>query len=147
MLEGEFKTAPKRKKPLIIPALAPSGVNARECTATESQFCVDLLEWRLEYPTGAWLCPCIVQKAKGSGGEPADGPSFESALEELEAIVARMDDGSLSLEESLKAYQRGAELVKHCQKSLESVRQQVQVLDGELLKPADDALGTESEDA
>lgn len=86
-------------------------------------------------------------KSKPNEAAAADGPSFESALEELEAIVARMDDGSLSLEESLKAYRRGAELVKHCQKSLESVRQQVQVLEGDLLKSADDALGTEDEDA
>jgi exodeoxyribonuclease VII small subunit len=88
-----------------------------------------------------------VQKAKQDDAAVASGPSFEAALEELESIVARMDDGSLSLEESLKAYQRGAELVKLCQKSLERVRQQVQVLEGDLLKPLDDALAVDDGDA
>ena len=89
----------------------------------------------------------IVPRAKDNQASPEDGLSFEAALEELEGIVARMDDGTLSLEESLKAYQRGAELVKHCQKSLERVRQQVQVLEGDLLSPADEALGTDDDDA
>jgi exodeoxyribonuclease VII small subunit len=88
-----------------------------------------------------------VQKAKRSEDAPTAEPSFEAAMQELEAIVAQMDDGSLSLEESLTAYRRGAELVKSCQKALESVRQQVQVLEGELLKPAEDAPGSDAEDA
>jgi exodeoxyribonuclease VII small subunit len=64
--------------------------------------------------------------------------SFEDAMRELDAIVEQMEDGTLSLEQSLAAYQRGAELVKSCQAKLESVRQQVQVLDGEILKPLGD---------
>ena len=39
--------------------------------------------------------------------------TFEKALEELEALVARMEEGKLPLEESLSAYQRGAELIKY----------------------------------
>jgi exodeoxyribonuclease VII small subunit len=58
-------------------------------------------------------------------------------MEELEAIVAKLDEGSLGLEQSLVAYQRGAELVKQCQGALEAVREQVQVLDGNLLRPVD----------
>lgn len=65
--------------------------------------------------------------------------SFEQAMGELEGIVRRMDDGTLSLEESLEAYKRGAFLVRRCQEALDAVRQQVQVLDGELLKPFADA--------
>lgn len=63
--------------------------------------------------------------------------SFEQAMQELETIVAKLDEGSLGLEQSLVAYRRGAELVKHCQAQLEAVREQVQVLDGELLRPVD----------
>src|SRR5436190_194192 len=44
--------------------------------------------------------------------------TFEKALEELEALVGRMEDGRLPLEESLAAYQRGAELVKFCEGKL-----------------------------
>ena len=39
---------------------------------------------------------------------PESPPSFESALAELEAIVARMESGELPLRESLDAYKRGA---------------------------------------
>ncbi len=61
--------------------------------------------------------------------------SYEVALHELEALVTRMESGALSLEESLTAYRRGAALVKHCQKQLETVEQQVRVLDGEIFQP------------
>lgn len=62
-------------------------------------------------------------------------PSFEKALAELEKIVARMEGGNLSLEESLAAHKRGLELAKFCQERLEAAQQQVQVLEGEVLKP------------
>jgi exodeoxyribonuclease VII small subunit len=61
--------------------------------------------------------------------------SYESALAELDGLVARMESGSLSLEESLAAYRRGAALVRFCQQQLEKVEQQVRVLDGETLRP------------
>lgn len=74
--------------------------------------------------------------APGAGGVDAAQPeSYEAALAELDALVARMEAGSLSLEESLAAYRRGAVLVKFCQQQLEKVEQQVRVLDGETLRP------------
>ncbi|MEO8938515.1 MAG: exodeoxyribonuclease VII small subunit [Burkholderiaceae bacterium] len=60
---------------------------------------------------------------------------FERALDELETIVQTMEDGTLSLDQSLAAYRRGAELVKVCETALEHVKEQVRVLDGELLRP------------
>ncbi len=69
----------------------------------------------------------------GDAGAPA--PSFEEAIRELEALVERMESGSLPLEESLRAYRRGAELVAHCRRTLAEVQQQVKVLEGELLRP------------
>ena len=62
-------------------------------------------------------------------------PSFEKALAELESIVARMEDGGLSLEQSLAAHKRGLELAKQCRDRLEAAQQQVRVLEGEVLKP------------
>jgi len=62
-------------------------------------------------------------------------PSFEKALAELESIVARMEDGGLSLEQSLAAHKRGLELAKLCRERLEAAQQQVRVLEGEVLKP------------
>ncbi|MGD9946707.1 MAG: exodeoxyribonuclease VII small subunit [Burkholderiaceae bacterium] len=61
--------------------------------------------------------------------------SFEIALGELEGLVQRMESGALSLEESLSAYRRGAELIGYCRKSLVDVQQQVRILEAELLKP------------
>lgn len=58
--------------------------------------------------------------------EPQSG--FESALKELEAIVAQMETGQLPLEQSLQAYQRGSELLQFCQKSLAGIEQQVRLL-------------------
>lgn len=60
--------------------------------------------------------------------------TYESALAELESIVARMEDGQLSLEQSLAAYTRGAELLKYCQAQLVDAQQQVKVLEAGVLK-------------
>lgn len=60
----------------------------------------------------------------------AEALSFEKALEELESLVARMEDGKLPLEESLAAYQRGAELIKFCESKLTDAQARVAILDG-----------------
>ena len=62
--------------------------------------------------------------------KPPEGLSFEKALEELEALVARMEDGKLPLEESLAAYQRGAELIKFCEARLSDAQARIAILDG-----------------
>lgn len=76
---------------------------------------------------------------------PANSPElprdFESALAELEALVLKMEDGSLALDDSLLAYQRGVELARICQQRLDIAEEQVRVLQGNLLKPLDDAEG------
>lgn len=53
---------------------------------------------------------------------------YEAALRELDSLVAAMESGKLSLEETLVAYQRGAALLKHCQGVLAQVEQQVKVI-------------------
>ena len=67
--------------------------------------------------------------------KPAQEPSFEKALAELEKIVAQMEQGGLSLEQALAAHKRGLELAKICRDRLETAQQQVRVLEGEVLKP------------
>ena len=52
-------------------------------------------------------------------------PSFEAALEELETIVERMEDGEPSLEESLKLFERGMDLTRRCQKALDEAEQRI----------------------
>lgn len=53
---------------------------------------------------------------------------FEQSLSELEALVGRMEQGELSLEESLKAFESGIQLTRDCQERLSAAEQQVQVL-------------------
>lgn len=66
---------------------------------------------------------------------PDPHPSFEAALKELEAIVDAMESGGLPLEESLKGYQRGVELVKAAHARLAAAEQQVRLLEDGVLKP------------
>jgi len=60
--------------------------------------------------------------------------SFEAALAELQKIVEAMEAGKLPLEESLSAYQRGAELLQYCQGALQRVQQQVKILEAGALQ-------------
>ena len=55
--------------------------------------------------------------------------SFEEASVELEKIVAEMEAGQMTLEASLTAYKRGAELLQYCQKQLQDAQQQVRILE------------------
>src|SRR4051794_9807514 len=65
----------------------------------------------------------------------SDAPaSFEAALLELEEIVATMEGGQLSLQESLTAYKRGAVLLHFCQGVLQDAQQQVEVLEKGVLR-------------
>lgn len=57
---------------------------------------------------------------------------MEEALEDLEQIVARLEDGKLSLEESLILFERGIRLVRLCSSRLESAEQRIESLTGEL---------------
>ena len=65
---------------------------------------------------------------------PAGPAGFEAALAELERLVASMEDGNLSLEQSLAAHKRGLELARYCQATLAQAEQQVRVLEDETLK-------------
>lgn len=59
---------------------------------------------------------------------------FESAVEELAQIVEKMEQGQLALEESIAAYHRGSELLKHCQQLLTHAEQEIQILDNDSLR-------------
>lgn len=53
---------------------------------------------------------------------------FEQSMQALEDLVARMETGELSLEESLAAYERGVGLYRHCQAALEQAELCVRLL-------------------
>ena len=58
----------------------------------------------------------------------ADNTPFEQALAELEQLVEEMERGDLSLEKSLKSFERGIALTRHCQESLQAAEQKVTML-------------------
>jgi len=60
--------------------------------------------------------------------------SFEAAMTELDQLVADMEGGKLSLEDSLAAYKRGDELLSFCRGKLDDAQQQVRVLEDGVLK-------------
>ncbi|SUA51837.1 Exodeoxyribonuclease 7 small subunit [Oligella ureolytica] len=60
---------------------------------------------------------------------------FEDAMKELQEIVQSMENQVLSLDDALKAYERGMLLSRICQQKLDDAQLQVQVLQDNILKP------------
>ena len=84
---------------------------------------------------GGYLAGMAEKKTKKSAvsGDSApdpelDGLDFEAALAELEGLVASMESGELGLEASLKAFERGVALTRHCQNALKNAELKVKVL-------------------
>lgn len=65
---------------------------------------------------------------KKSAPQAAEDLSFEAALERLEAVVARLEEGEVPLEESIQAYADGTRLVRHCVKKLEAAETTIREL-------------------
>ena len=53
---------------------------------------------------------------------------FETAYQELEKLVQRMESGEQTLEQSLEDFERGVALMKQCHESLQAVEQKVEIL-------------------
>jgi len=60
--------------------------------------------------------------------EPSSIAQFEKSLDELEQLVARMEGGELSLDESLRSFERGIALFRNCQNALEQAELRVKLL-------------------
>lgn len=67
---------------------------------------------------------------------------FEAAIAELDAIVKKLEEGDLVLDQSLELYERGVQLSRFCHARLEEAERRIDILNdrGEL-KPAPPALG------
>ena len=72
---------------------------------------------------------------------------FEAALAELDLLVKKLEDGDLSLEQSLALYERGVQLSRFCHTKLEEAERRVEILTerGEL-KPAPASLAGDDPD-
>ena len=53
------------------------------------------------------------------------GKTFEAAMDELDGIVKRLEDGTLTLDESIKEFTSGMALIKECRDTLTNARQKV----------------------
>ena len=63
--------------------------------------------------------------------------SFENAMKRLEEIATNLENGDFSLEESLKLYKEGVELITLCNSKLESFENSIKIIvnkDGELIE-------------
>mgnify|MGYP001811764061 CR=1 FL=1 len=73
--------------------------------------------------------PTPTQDAVSPGGnDDISTMSFDKALDELRAVVSRLEEGGLPLEESIALYERGAALHEHCGTLLDSAELRVQRL-------------------
>ena len=68
--------------------------------------------------------------------------SLETNLKELESILAKMEQGDMALEDSIRSYEKGMLLLKLCQDSLKEIEQKVLVLSSDntldQFKPSDE---------
>ena len=60
---------------------------------------------------------------------------FEKKLNQLETLVNEMDKGSLSLEDSLKAFEEGIKITRECQQALKDAEQKVEMLTRDSTQP------------
>ena len=54
--------------------------------------------------------------------------TFEQAVVELEAIIKKLEDGRMPLEDAVKAFERGSELKKICEKKLKDAQLKIDIL-------------------
>lgn len=66
--------------------------------------------------------------------------SLESHLSGLEKIVSELENGELSLEESLKKFEEGVKLTKSCQQIIDDAEKRIKIITKEGLKPFKDDL-------
>ena len=59
---------------------------------------------------------------------PVAEMTFEAAMAELERVVKSLEAGEVALEDSIKLYERGAELRKHCEAKLKSAEAKVEAI-------------------
>ncbi|MFZ2235149.1 MAG: exodeoxyribonuclease VII small subunit [Dokdonella sp.] len=77
----------------------------------------------------------VKQVETSSSEKPGQVAQFEQSLDELEQLVAKMEQGDLGLDDSLKSFERGISLYRECQTALEQAELRVKLL----TDPADPA--------
>jgi exodeoxyribonuclease VII small subunit len=85
----------------------------------------------------------------GEKAAPEDAPTFEQALERLEALVERLEQGDLELEAALASFEEGVALARRCAAQLGDAERRIEVLmregGGWVPRPLDAPVDTEGE--
>jgi len=68
------------------------------------------------------------KKIKDASAPAEQAPDLEKSLAELEQIVEKLEAGDLTLDESLKQFERGVQLTRECQTALRTAEQKVDIL-------------------
>ncbi|WP_129780523.1 exodeoxyribonuclease VII small subunit [Peristeroidobacter soli] len=75
------------------------------------------------------MTPTPIVTSKPPSTETAETTAdFERSLAELEAIVDKLEHGDLSLDDSLRHFERGVQLTRSCQSALKQAEQKVEIL-------------------
>jgi len=74
-----------------------------------------------------------------SSSKSVESLSYEQAFAELEGIVTALESEQRSLDESMKLYERGQELVKRCTEILDKADLKVKQLSGDILSDFEEA--------
>ena len=82
-----------------------------------------------------------MQQTRPEALPAVEGLSFEAALEELETIVSRLEQGEVDLEDSIALYERGMALKAHCEKKLKGAEMRLEKI---VLGPDGAVKGTEA---
>jgi exodeoxyribonuclease VII small subunit len=70
-----------------------------------------------------------MRRKEGPAPSGADGaPSFEAMMERLQSLVGTLEQGNMSLEESIKSFEEGVALVKRCTEVLDQAERRIQKL-------------------
>ncbi len=70
--------------------------------------------------------PASIERSSDQASPPT--PDFERAMAELEAVVERLEQGELPLEQALSHFERGVQLTGACQTALKAAEQKVEIL-------------------
>lgn len=76
---------------------------------------------RLTHMQG-WVSLARIGSGIGMSTNKTNIPDFEKALSELESLVEKMEQGELTLEQSLQHFERGVALTRTCQQALEQAQ-------------------------
>jgi exodeoxyribonuclease VII small subunit len=76
----------------------------------------------------AWRTLTVNSTPRKNSADEAAAADFERSLAELETIVDKLEQGDLSLDESLRHFERGVQLTRICQSALKQAEHKVDIL-------------------